>query len=608
MEHYQQQHLMIMAMEMIMENDNGNDYVVTSSIHIPTWMIQLMIQLIILSLIVIISVFFIIKMSSISSSTSTSSTSTSTRIGDEEEEEEEVEGNENENGETILTTARQEEEEEEEEEDGRNNTDNDDDYYDLPEDVKEQEGKEDRGSTSVAVDNHSNTDVVVVVLDHHQDNQEVRNYQQEQGKGKDDEKDKHKHKDDEKEDNDGETTTIGDDHNNNNNNNEEEEGQQQQQQQQLQLLREGEGAGAEVGTLKSDVFFKSNSKLHTTRSSVSLNGEFGNKSTSENSAAAKTTSAASSTAAAAAAATTPSSATNSTVVINTSTPNISNNRSYYRTGKWTKEENMAFFYGIRIYGKGQWKKIADDFIPTRAVIQTKSRGQAESRKTSGFDFSELDKYLNENPEFARSLSSSTSISPTTTKGVEGTDKREKLQYGTDVVVPSSSLWNNKIRTSETGSQSSQRKHKLGTKTIKNFDGQLFLGSVNKYSSPYYKILYEDGDEEDLTHAEVTKLLFVANEEEEKEEEANIVEDISTAKISIDIFKPKTKITKEPYRGWVNRYDHPYYRVEYENGDEEDLTHVQVSNYLSLYEASIEDIKNMGENTTRERAKRRKRKR
>jgi hypothetical protein len=128
--------------------------------------------------------------------------------------------------------------------------------------------------------------------------------------------------------------------------------------------------------------------------------------------------------------------------------------------------------------------------------------------------------------------------------------------------------------------------------------------VTEYNSLYYRIVYEDRDYEDLTHSEVTKLLFVTN----KEGEANIVEDISTTKIMNDMFKPKTKIMKEPYRGWVNRYDHPYYKVEYENGDEEDLTHIQVENYLSIYKASIEDIKNMGENRRRERTDRRKRKR
>jgi hypothetical protein len=128
--------------------------------------------------------------------------------------------------------------------------------------------------------------------------------------------------------------------------------------------------------------------------------------------------------------------------------------------------------------------------------------------------------------------------------------------------------------------------------------------VTEYNSLYYRIVYEDRDYEDLTHSEVTKLLFVTN----KEGEANIVEDISTTKIMNDMFKPKTKIMKEPYRGWVNRYDHPYYKVEYENGDEEDLTHIEVKSYLSVYKASIEDIKNMGENRTRERTDRRKRKR
>ena len=38
-----------------------------------------------------------------------------------------------------------------------------------------------------------------------------------------------------------------------------------------------------------------------------------------------------------------------------------------RTGTWTKEENMAFLYGVRICGKGNWSIIAENFIPTRYV-------------------------------------------------------------------------------------------------------------------------------------------------------------------------------------------------------------------------------------------------
>jgi len=36
-----------------------------------------------------------------------------------------------------------------------------------------------------------------------------------------------------------------------------------------------------------------------------------------------------------------------------------------RIGMWTTEEKMALLQGIRIHGEGQWKKIADDYIPTR---------------------------------------------------------------------------------------------------------------------------------------------------------------------------------------------------------------------------------------------------
>ena len=38
-----------------------------------------------------------------------------------------------------------------------------------------------------------------------------------------------------------------------------------------------------------------------------------------------------------------------------------------RTGKWTKEESMAFLHGVRIYGEGYWSIIAENFIPTRYV-------------------------------------------------------------------------------------------------------------------------------------------------------------------------------------------------------------------------------------------------
>ena len=55
----------------------------------------------------------------------------------------------------------------------------------------------------------------------------------------------------------------------------------------------------------------------------------------------------------------------------------------------------------------------------------------------------------------------------------------------------------------------------------------------------------------------------------------------------------TKIVKmfkgKPYRGAIKKFSHPWYRIEYEDGDEEDLTHNQVTKLVCDYRASIEDI-------------------
>ena len=52
------------------------------------------------------------------------------------------------------------------------------------------------------------------------------------------------------------------------------------------------------------------------------------------------------------------------------------------------------------------------------------------------------------------------------------------------------------------------RHKLGTTIYKSFDGDEYKGKIINYDHNYqlYKILYEDGDSEELWHDEVTKLL------------------------------------------------------------------------------------------------------
>ena len=51
------------------------------------------------------------------------------------------------------------------------------------------------------------------------------------------------------------------------------------------------------------------------------------------------------------------------------------------------------------------------------------------------------------------------------------------------------------------------RYKVGTIISKKFDGISYQGKIIKpYDGRYYRIEYEDGDEEDMTHSEVRKYL------------------------------------------------------------------------------------------------------
>mmetsp|Transcript_19160 Transcript_19160/g.36275 ORF Transcript_19160/g.36275 Transcript_19160/m.36275 type:complete len:213 (-) Transcript_19160:67-705(-) len=45
-----------------------------------------------------------------------------------------------------------------------------------------------------------------------------------------------------------------------------------------------------------------------------------------------------------------------------------------RTGRWTLDEKLLFLYGLRMYGKGRWKKISV-YLPNRSLVQIKSHAQ-----------------------------------------------------------------------------------------------------------------------------------------------------------------------------------------------------------------------------------------
>lgn len=58
-------------------------------------------------------------------------------------------------------------------------------------------------------------------------------------------------------------------------------------------------------------------------------------------------------------------------------PNSNNNNNgepLLRTGRWTPDEKILFLYGLRMFGKGRWKKISV-YLPQRSLVQIKSHAQ-----------------------------------------------------------------------------------------------------------------------------------------------------------------------------------------------------------------------------------------
>ena len=53
---------------------------------------------------------------------------------------------------------------------------------------------------------------------------------------------------------------------------------------------------------------------------------------------------------------------------------ISNGAPPLRTGRWTPNEKILFLYGLRMFGKGRWKKMSV-YLPQRSLVQIKSHAQ-----------------------------------------------------------------------------------------------------------------------------------------------------------------------------------------------------------------------------------------
>ena len=46
----------------------------------------------------------------------------------------------------------------------------------------------------------------------------------------------------------------------------------------------------------------------------------------------------------------------------------------FRSGRWTPDEKILFLYGLKMFGKGRWKKMSI-YLPQRSLVQIKSHAQ-----------------------------------------------------------------------------------------------------------------------------------------------------------------------------------------------------------------------------------------
>jgi hypothetical protein len=59
---------------------------------------------------------------------------------------------------------------------------------------------------------------------------------------------------------------------------------------------------------------------------------------------------------------------------------------------------------------------------------------------------------------------------------------------------------------DSNKKTTNERHPIGTRINKNWDGKPYMGTVISNTGTYYKKKYEDNDEEELSHTEVTKYM------------------------------------------------------------------------------------------------------
>lgn len=68
----------------------------------------------------------------------------------------------------------------------------------------------------------------------------------------------------------------------------------------------------------------------------------------------------------------------------------------FRSGRWTPDEKILFLHGLKIFGKGRWKKISI-YLPQRSLVQIKSHAQKVLKRQEAGEniFRRLEENINE---------------------------------------------------------------------------------------------------------------------------------------------------------------------------------------------------------------------
>ena len=74
----------------------------------------------------------------------------------------------------------------------------------------------------------------------------------------------------------------------------------------------------------------------------------------------------------------------------------SNGGPPFRTGRWTPDEKILFLYGLKMFGKGRWKKMSV-YLPQRSLVQIKSHAQKVLKRQQAGEniFRRLEEHQNE---------------------------------------------------------------------------------------------------------------------------------------------------------------------------------------------------------------------